>query len=425
MKLKFISAVVAVALGLTACGSDSTTAPTAPVTPGSLKFNVGVIGDLPYGLSPTDTSQFLAAPAFLKTINDDKDLSFVIHGGDIHSGKEYCTEAYDRSIYSQLTTAITLPIVYTPGDNEWADCHKVKQGGGSYSATTGAINYVLGTDGKPVSYASGDPLANLTLVRQIFFPTPGKTIGGSMTVHSQAIEYDTKFPTDKEYVENVWFIKNNIMFLTLNVPGGSNNDNDIWYGTPLMSAAQTAEIANRTSANIRWLTTAFTQAAANKVAGVVITVQGDMWDPDTTDFVAGRAHLTQHKPLIDAMAATVKTFGNPVLLLNGDSHAYRSDNPFVSGFTCVKDLVVNTAGVGVTSGVTVNTCADVTGLNVYGTDAYLNQPGGYYVPNFHRVTWHGSTLPMEYLKLTIDPSVNYAHGIDAFGPFKWTRMVKP
>jgi hypothetical protein len=418
MKLKLIISAIALSIGITACGPGD----PAPLPQ---KFTVAVIGDTPYGLSPTDTAQFLLQPAFLKSINDDKDLSFVIHGGDIHSGKEYCTEAFDRSVYSQLTTAITLPIVYTPGDNEWSDCHKPKEGGGTWNAATNSISYILGADGKQVDYAGGDPIANLALVRQIFFPTAGKTIGGAMTVHSQAVEYDTKFPADKDYVENVWFIKNNILFMTMNVPGGSNNDNDIWYGAPTMSTAQSLEIANRTAANIRWLNTAFAQATANKVAGVVITVQGDMWDPDTTDFVAGRAHLTQLKPMVDALAAATKAFGNPVLLFNGDSHAYRSDNPLVSGFTCVKDLVVNTGGVGVTSGVTAANCADVAGLNVYGTDAYLNQPGGYNVPNFHRITYHGSTLPLEYLKLTIDPTANYAHGVDAFGPFKWTRMVKP
>jgi hypothetical protein len=54
----------------------------------------------------------------------------------------------------------------------------------------------------------------------------------------------------------------------------------------------------------------------------------------------------------------------------------------------------------------------------------LNQPGGYNVPNFRRVTVHGSTSPLEWLKLTIDPSANAAHGADAFGPFSWAR-VKP
>ena len=46
------------------------------------------------------------------------------------------------------------------------------------------------------------------------------------------------------------------------------------------------------------------------------------------------------------------------------------------------------------------------------------------MPKFHRVTVHGSTLPLEWLRLTIDPSANAANGADAFGAFSWTR-VKP
>jgi len=45
------------------------------------------------------------------------------------------------------------------------------------------------------------------------------------------------------------------------------------------------------------------------------------------------------------------------------------------------------------------------------------------VPNFHRVVVHGSTLPFEYLKLTIDPKKSYANSDNAFGPFSWTRVV--
>jgi hypothetical protein len=39
-------------------------------------------------------------------------------------------------------------------------------------------------------------------------------------------------------------------------------------------------------------------------------------------------------------------------------------------------------------------------------------------------TVHGSTLPLEYLKLTIDTAANAANGPDAFGPFSWKRVPK-
>ena len=58
--------------------------------------------------------------------------------------------------------------------------------------------------------------------------------------------------------------------MTLNLPGGSNNDADIWYGTPTMSAAQSQEITDRTAVDLRWLDRAFAQAREDKVGSVVI-----------------------------------------------------------------------------------------------------------------------------------------------------------
>ena len=49
---------------------------------------------------------------------------------------------------------------------------------------------------------------------------------------------------------------------------------------------------------------------------------------------------------------------------------------------------------------------------------------GYDVPNFHRIVVHGSTFPLEWLKLTVDPSAN-GDGPTAFGPFSWEREIQP
>src|SRR5689334_8549031 len=61
-------------------------------------FTYAVYGDAPYGTTPTDTSETDATPAFIRTVNADPDVTGVVHVGDIHSGKQYCTEAYDRQI---------------------------------------------------------------------------------------------------------------------------------------------------------------------------------------------------------------------------------------------------------------------------------------------------------------------------------------
>jgi hypothetical protein len=37
---------------------------------------------------------------------------------------------------------------------------------------------------------------------------------------------------------------------------------------------------------------------------------------------------------------------------------------------------------------------------------------------------HGSTLPLEWLKLTVDPRANAPNGPNAFGPFSWEREIQ-
>jgi len=424
--LKIISACAtasALVLALSACGGADATDPT---------FNVAVIGDSPYGIAYKDTAQYLANPAFISVINADTSLSLALHVGDIHSGKEYCTEAYNLGVFNQWKS-FKMPLVYVPGDNEWADCHKAKQGGGS--SVSDVITYVT-TDGG--SFAKGDPLANLSLVRSIFFPTTGQSLGTNpIAVHSQKNDYDKDHSADAQFVENVWFEKNGVLFMTINVPGGSNNDTDNWYGTSTMSNAQANEVATRTAANLRWLDTAFAQATANKDIAVVIQIQADMWDQDGA--TTGKAHLTEYKQFIDKIAAKTTAFAKPVLLINGDSHNYRSDNPLVPGATCVVEAPATaTVGAALVPATAAVACSDATVASVavtyhkdvYGTasattDPYANQPWGYNVSNFHRVVVHTNPAnPMEYLKLTINPNANATNGNSAFGPFSWAR-VKP
>lgn len=390
-----IPALFTAAALISGCNNDSNNDSPAPA------FSAAVIGDLPYGVDPTDTAQLLAMPTFIKAINDDADVALVMHAGDIHSGKEYCTQAYDTSVFNQLKT-LKAPLVYTPGDNEWADCHKIKEGGGTYNAATGAIDYKLDATGNQVDYAGGNPVDNLALIRSIFFANPGKTIGGSMSVHTQAQEFDKAYPNDAQFVENVWWTKSGVLFVAVNIPGGSNNGNDPWYGAPSKSAAQTTEVANRSGATLRWLQTAFDRANTEGAGAVVIMVQADMWDLDGN--VA--SHIAEYKQYIDAIASRSKAFAKPVLLFNGDSHIYRSDNPLLKGAACVYEP---------TSGAKAVACTN---------DAYDSQPNGYNVPNFHRVVVHGSTTPQEWLKLTVDPAANAGNGTDAFGPFSWKRIVK-
>src|SRR4051794_19783806 len=89
--------VLAVALAAAAAGTAVRAQNGTPINTGSRNpLTLAVYGDAPYGTTPTDTAQFDKTPAFIASINADPKVDLVLHVGDIHSGKQFCTEAYDR-----------------------------------------------------------------------------------------------------------------------------------------------------------------------------------------------------------------------------------------------------------------------------------------------------------------------------------------
>jgi len=378
MKQVLALGVLAAALGVGAAHAAGGTNPNA--------LTLAVYGDSPY-LDPAFPSlvdaEFRATPAFVNSINADPSIDAVVHVGDIHSGSEACTVAYDQAI-GNLWKAFQKPLIYTPGDNEWSDCTKTKQLNGKD---------VFGN--RPDF--NGDPLIHLGIVRSTFFPTPGWTLGQHpMQVMSQAIAHDPAFPTDAQYVENVMWEQSKTLFVTLNITGGSNNDTDTWNGPAKNQAAEDAERAARTAADLRWLNTAFQLAEADNAHSVVIIGQADMWD--TTD---APAHQTNYESIIAAIASHAMTYAKPVLYFNGDSHIYRSDNPLQPNSTCDTET---------------NPCT---------SDAWLQHPF-YDVPNFHRIVAHGSTFPLEWLKVSIDPRAAWQNASTptSWGPFSWERKTQ-
>jgi hypothetical protein len=374
--LGVVAAVLAIAGAVAVAGTNPNT------------LTLAVYGDSPY-LDPAfpalPHAEFDATLAFITTINADPSVEEVVHVGDIHSGSEPCTAAYDQAIFNKWT-AFQKPLIYTPGDNEWSDCTKVKEEPGSDND-----NYTTHPD---------LPLENLALVRQIFFANPGWTLGQERTqVISQKNAFDPAYPTDSQYVENVLWEQSKTVFVTLNLPGGSNNDIDPWYAkthsTP-WNPDQQKEMDQRTGADVRWLNKAFALANADNAHSVVIIGQADMWD--TSD---SPAHQTNYEPIINAMATDSTAYGKPVLYLNGDSHVYRSDNPLTQDSTCYTEK---------------DPCAK---------DAWVQHPY-YQVPNFHRIVVHGSTFPMEWLRLSIDPRAAWENASTptSWGPFSWQRQTQ-
>jgi hypothetical protein len=112
-------------------------------------------------------------------------------------------------------------------------------------------------------------------------------------------------------------------------------------------------------------------------------------------------HQSNYEPIIFAMADNAMRYGKPVLYFNGDSHVYRSDNPLLPNSTCYAED---------------GSCS---------IDAWTHHPY-YYVPNFHRIVVHGSTFPMEWMKLSIDPRAAWENASTptSWGPFSWQRETQ-
>ena len=152
---------------------------------------------------------------------------------------------------------------------------------------------------------------------------------------------------------------------------------------------------------------------------MVILTQADMWDVD--DAASGIAHVSGYRPYLDKIAEGTKAYGMPVLMVLGDSHTYRSDNPLMKNAPCAMEVEPGKPAVA---------CSDsraeaLITARKSPTDAYMAQPHGYNLPNFHRIVVHGETMPLEWLQLRVDPAANAPHGLDAFGPFSWKRVQPP
>lgn len=321
---------------------------------GDDSLTLAVFGDWPY-------SQDLLTNAHLLTnsVNADRRVDLVMHLGDIHSGSMPCTSAriaydYQTGTGSPIPTSnpgwnqsvfaafqkFKAPVVYTPGDNEWSDCHKSKE------------------------LSSGAPLKELAAVRELFFAKPGVSLGQrEKRVMSQADHFDAAHPSDSQFVENVMWEDSRVVFATFNMPGGSNDDEDTWSGPFRDDAAQALERQERDGANLRWLAAAFELANEEHARAVVIGLQADMWDLEK-----GAGHLTNYTPFVTALANSSVAFGRPVLVLNGDSHVFNDGDQPLADPSSTLGQIHNTQAV----------------------------------PNLTRVVVEGSGEGRHWLRLTID-----------------------
>ncbi len=247
---------------------------------------LAIIGDTPYG-----DEQVAGFRADIAEINADRDVRRVIHLGDIKNGSTRCDDAYLEARLADFQT-FADPLVYTPGDNEWTDCHRANNGG-----------YL--------------PTERLAKLRSLFFARPGRTLGGHAWV----------LPQSRAFPENVLWEDSRVVFGAVHVVG-SNDDQAPWFGdratpeTPAETALRVAEYGAREAAALKWIDATFLAARLTRAPAVVLAMQADMWDP-----AAPPSALSAYEPIKARIAARAAAFGKPVLLLEGDSHILTVDTP--------------------------------------------------------------------------------------------------
>jgi hypothetical protein len=272
-------------------------------------YSIGLWGDLPY----SDIQAQVGVPNLIADMNAQK-LAFTVHDGDLKAGNSIFNSATpttcSNDLYEQALgffNELKAPAMFTPGDNDWTDCDRPSNGG----------------------FSSRE---RLDYERHVFFSTQYSL--GQRPLRQEVQEEplclgvgDVQVPC----VENRRWTVGRVTYATLNIQGSCNNICD--------TAPDPAEYTARNAANIAWLQETFEQAKASNSAAVMIIAQGNPgWDltdgtraplrnPNTLEETDGKPD--GYKDFLLALRDKVIDFRKPVAYVNGDSHYYRVDKPFL------------------------------------------------------------------------------------------------
>ncbi len=231
------------------------------------EFTFGALGDTPY----TRVEEALF-PGLLAGMSNEE-LAFVVHVGDFKSASAPCSDELFRQ-RREWFNLVRHPFVFVPGDNEWTDCVGFQAGG-------------------------HDPLERLAKLRELFS-------GGEESLGRRRIRLERQSP---DYPEHARWRHENVLFVTLNVPGPDNN-----------ARHMPEEFRSRSAAVARWLEQSFNLARGDRLRAVVIFMQANPWTSPTSRYFGFRQ-------LLAAMAKETLGFDGEVLLVHGDTHRFRVDSP--------------------------------------------------------------------------------------------------
>lgn len=229
------------------------------------QFSFAAFGDVPYNAA--EEPQLVA---MIAEINREP-LAFAMHVGDFKSAQSECSDELFQERYETFSLS-HHPFIFVPGDNEWVDCHRAH-------------------------WAPRDPLERLERLRQIFFSKDAALGQSPLPVLRQE---------KRGYPEHLrWSVKG-VVFATLNLPGPDNN------------SRMPQESRRRTAAVIDWMRESFRVARERNAPGVVLGLQANLWTGNSA-----------YAEILSALAAEARRFAGQVLVIHGDTHWFRYDQPLV------------------------------------------------------------------------------------------------
>jgi len=245
-------------------------------------FTFVALGDMPYRI-PDDYARF---ERLIDAINA-AGPAFSIFVGDTKGGGVDCADAVLQRVRDAFDT-FAAPLVYTPGDNEWTDCHRAAAGG-------------------------WDPLERLARVRAMHFAEP-QSLGAAPMPLTRQSDVDAEHP---QMVENARWTHGGVLFATIHVVGSNNG-----FERTLPSVE---EYFARNAANLDWIAAAFDRAEEENLDAIVFAFQAElMFELPPYDHRNSGFHDT-----LRALAEGAAAYGRPVLLVHGDTHEFIVDRPLL------------------------------------------------------------------------------------------------
>jgi hypothetical protein len=257
-------------------------------------FNFAVFGDAPYGRG--EEREF---DRVIEHINADPSLRFAVHVGDLKSASETCSDALLSRRFAALGH-LSVPWIYTPGDNDWTDCHQ--RGAGRFN-----------------------PLDRLQFLRRVHFGAGARAHGP----RGFALDAQSALPGFSAFVENACFELEDIVFATVHMVG-SDNGLRPWSGidpddrTAAPRPERVAEVRERNAAALAWVDLAFDRAQARNARGVVLFFHAN----PSFERAADHARRRPFNAFLARVHDRAQAFERPVLLAHGDYHWYLTDTPF-------------------------------------------------------------------------------------------------